>query len=84
MLRVVSLYTGIGGLDFGFESAGFETAVAVEIDSRTCETIRLNRPWPVINQDIHNVSSKELMAVAGLYAGDTDVLIGGPPLSAFF
>jgi len=83
VLKVVSLYTGIGGLDFGFEAAGFRTAVAVEIDSSTCETIRLNRPWPVIERDIHNVTSEELMSVADVSSGEVDVLIGGPPCQPF-
>lgn len=30
--RVISLFSGAGGLDIGFENAGFSIAVAVEID----------------------------------------------------
>ena len=58
MLKAISLYTGIGGLDFGLEAAGIKTAVAVEMDKACCRTIRLNRRWPVIQGDIHDVSSK--------------------------
>jgi DNA (cytosine-5)-methyltransferase 1 len=32
-LKAISLYSGVGGLDFGFEAAGFETAVALDLDS---------------------------------------------------
>ena len=61
-LSVISLYTGAGGLDFGFEAAGFRTAVAVELDPVACRTIRRNRPeWSLIERDIHEVSSKEIL-----------------------
>lgn len=32
-LKVISLFSGAGGLDIGFEDAGFSIAVAVELDS---------------------------------------------------
>jgi DNA (cytosine-5)-methyltransferase 1 len=83
MLKAVSLFTGVGGLDLGFEAAGFETAVAVEMDPVSCRTLRLNRDWPVIERDIHQVSSKELLRRARLKMGQADVLIGGPPCQPF-
>lgn len=83
MLKAISLFTGVGGLDFGFEAAGFETAVAVEIDAVSCRTLRLNRDWPVIERDIHEVTSKELMRTGRLKPGQADVLIGGPPCQPF-
>ena len=83
-LNAISLYTGIGGLDFGFEAAGFHTAVAVELDPAACRTIRQNRlGWNVIERDIHDVSSAEILDTAGLQVGKTDVLIGGPPCQPF-
>jgi DNA (cytosine-5)-methyltransferase 1 len=83
MLKAISLFTGIGGLDFGFEAAGFETAVAVEMNAACCRTLRLNRTWPVIDRDIHRITSKELLRTAKLKRGEADVLIGGPPCQPF-
>lgn len=82
--RTISLYTGVGGLDFGFEAAGFQTAVAVELDPVACRTIRRNRPaWKVIERDIHDVSSQEILDAVNLQPGEADVLIGGPPCQPF-
>jgi DNA (cytosine-5)-methyltransferase 1 len=83
MLKVISLFTGVGGLDYGFEAAGFDTAVAVEMDAVSCRTLRLNRQWSVIERDIHEVTTKELLRVAKLKPGQADVLIGGPPCQPF-
>jgi len=83
MLKAISLYTGIGGLDFGLEAAGITTAVAVEMDGACCRTIRLNRSWPVIEGDIHNVSSRQILKTAGLRKGEADLLVGGPPCQPF-
>jgi DNA (cytosine-5)-methyltransferase 1 len=80
---VISLFTGAGGLDFGFEAAGYETRVAVEMNRDACETLRTNRDWPVIERDIGGVSTKELLKTASLRSGDVDVLIGGPPCQPF-
>ena len=79
----ISLFTGAGGLDLGFEAAGFETRVAVEIDQDAISTLRANRSWPVLDRDIHSISSRQLLRAAGLRAGEADVLIGGPPCQPF-
>jgi DNA (cytosine-5)-methyltransferase 1 len=81
--KLISLYTGAGGLDLGFEAAGFETAVAVEIDPSAVTTLRANRSWAVLDRDIHSVSSAELLATAGLAEGEAEVLVGGPPCQPF-
>lgn len=83
-LNVISLFTGAGGLDYGFEAAGFATAVAVEMDARCIQTLRASRPnWAVIGRDIASVKVSEILDAAQLEPGDADVLIGGPPCQPF-
>jgi DNA (cytosine-5)-methyltransferase 1 len=82
-LRAISLFTGVGGLDYGFEAAGFSTAVAVEIDRACCVALADNRDWPVLHDDIHSITTASLMGAAGLSRGEADVLIGGPPCQPF-
>ncbi|MEK7994820.1 MAG: DNA (cytosine-5-)-methyltransferase [Planctomycetota bacterium] len=82
-LTAISLFTGAGGLDYGFEAAGFQTTVALEIDERCCETLRQNRRWPLIEHDISTVSTTDLLDLAKLGVGEADVLIGGPPCQPF-
>src|SRR5947199_5297723 len=80
---VISLYTGAGGLDYGFEAAGFRTAVALDNDHESCETIRRSRRWPVIERSIFDVPTAELLRVAGLRKREADLVIGGPPCQPF-
>src|SRR6185312_6703381 len=82
-LTAISLYTGVGGLDFGFEAAGFRTAVALEFDHAACNALRTNRRWPVIESRVQDVPTRALLKTAGLRVGEADVLIGGPPCQPF-
>jgi len=82
-LKTISLFSGVGGLDFGFEEAGFETRVAVDNDRHACATMRLNRDWEIIEDDINKVTSSTLLRRAGLRPAEADVLIGGPPCQPF-
>ncbi len=84
-LSVISLYTGAGGLDLGFEAAGFHTRVAVEFDADAVRTLRHNRDWPVVDQDVHSdaASSSELLKLSRLERGEASILIGGPPCQPF-
>jgi len=42
-LKAVSLFSGQGGLDIGFEDAGYEILSAIEFNSHACQTMRDNR-----------------------------------------
>lgn len=75
MLKVLDLFSGIGGFSLGLErTGGFETVAFCEIDP-FCQKV-LNKHWPdvPILNDIRSLS----------YAGEVDVICGGLPLSAVF
>jgi DNA (cytosine-5)-methyltransferase 1 len=82
-LKVISLFSGAGGLDYGLEAAGFETAVCLEMDKWCCETLRQNRNWPVIEEKIEDVSSEKILEVGGIESGEAALLVGGPPCQPF-
>ena len=42
VLKVGSLFSGIGGIEIGFQQAGFETLWAIENDAACCRTYRYN------------------------------------------
>ena len=81
--KVVSLFTGAGGMDLGLEAAGFQMGVAVEMNAEAVVTLRANRDWHVLERDIHSVPSDELRREAGAAAGEVDLLVGGPPCQPF-
>ena len=81
--KAISLFTGAGGLDYGFEAAGFDTAVALEFDRACVATLQANRSWPVICADINAVDTPTLLAAAGMAPSEASVLIGGPPCQPF-
>lgn len=83
--RVLSLYTGAGGLDLGLEAAGFEVALSIEIDYDSRRTLRRNRPhWPLSEPgDVHALMPEQAMEQAGMRPGDLTLLAGGPPCQPF-
>jgi DNA (cytosine-5)-methyltransferase 1 len=82
--KIISLFSGAGGMDIGFHKAGFETAVAVEQDSSCCATLRRNMPnVSVLEGDINKLSTLEILKVAGMKPLEPALVIGGPPCQSF-
>lgn len=83
-LPIISLFSGAGGLDIGFDQAGFRTAVMVELDPACCRTLRKNMPGvPVIEGDINQIKTSRILSAAGLKPLEAALVIGGPPCQSF-
>ncbi|MCC6542783.1 MAG: DNA cytosine methyltransferase [Flavobacteriales bacterium] len=81
----ISLFSGAGGMDIGFERAGFRTLAAIEKDPSCCKTLRENLPvhTRVIEADIRDIKGDDLLSDLGLERGEVDVIYGGPPCQSF-
>jgi DNA (cytosine-5)-methyltransferase 1 len=79
-LTCLSLFSGGGGLDLGFDRAGFEHRAGFELLDVCGETLRLNRPrWDVRSGAVEgDVTGAKFSAFRGI-----DVVHGGPPCQPF-
>ena len=76
-MKLISLFSGCGGLDLGFERAGFEISVANEFDSTIWKTFTINHPKTILfTNDIKKLSDND-------FPDDIDGIIGGPPCQSW-
>ena len=84
--KIVSLFSGAGGLDYGFAREGFEVAVAFDISSAAIKTHRRNFPLTLgIAGDLTKLKpSGVLKHVLGTIPRGARIgVIGGPPCQGF-
>lgn len=74
-MRVVSLFSGAGGLDLGLMQAGLEVVWANDIFENAAETYRRNIGDHIDTRDICEIKSSEIP--------DCDVVVGGFPCQGF-
>jgi len=78
--QVIDLFAGAGGLSLGFESKGFEIALAIEKDTWAKETYNLNHQNKnCIEADIASLPDSFFLP----YKGKVNVVMGGPPCQGF-
>ncbi len=80
-MKVISLFSGCGGLDLGFERAGFEIPVANEYDPTIFETFKINHPKThLVEGDVRQVTKEDILPYI---SGEIDGIIGGPPCQSW-
>lgn len=74
-MKCASFFAGVGGIDLGFEQAGFATIYANELDKFAVETLKQNFDFQIDHRDIHDVKIDEIP--------DFDIMLAGFPCQAF-
>ncbi|MCD7848160.1 MAG: DNA cytosine methyltransferase [Oscillospiraceae bacterium] len=80
-MNVISLFSGCGGLDLGFEKAGFSIPVANEYDPTIYETFKVNHVnTHLIEGDIRQITRDD---ITPFLTEEVDGIIGGPPCQSW-
>jgi len=74
-MKVVSLFSGAGGLDLGFKMAGHDIIWANDLYGDAVETYRANLGKHIVCKDIFTVKADDVP--------DCDIVIGGFPCQGF-
>lgn len=75
-MKLISLFSGAGGMDLGFKQAGFQTIWANEYDSKIWETFEKNFPTTTLDKrSIVDIPSSDIPSSEGL--------VGGPPCQSW-
>lgn len=74
-MRTISLFSGGGGLDLGFQKAGFDIIWANDNEINTVETYKENIGDHIVFGDINEIDLKTIPKA--------EVVIGGPPCQSF-
>lgn len=83
-INVLSVFSGGGGIDLGFRSAGYQICFSTDFWKPACDTLVQNHMGLLVKCcDIRNVDYNAELAKIDIAAGDIDILVGGPPCPAY-
>lgn len=83
-MKVISLFSGIGGSSEGYISAGATVLASVEFLDYQAKVYRDNHPETrLYEEDIRKLNPLDILKDVGLKVGELDVLDGSPPCSSF-
>ena len=74
-IKVVSLFSGGGGLDLGFQQEGYEIIWAIDNEPNAVQTYQANLGAHIVCADIREIDTAHIPKA--------DVVIGGPPCQSF-
>lgn len=74
-MKIISLFSGAGGLDFGLKQAGHNIVWANDIDPDSCKTYQKNIGLHIYCADITKVNEKDIPK--------SDIVVGGFPCQGF-
>jgi len=74
-MKIISLFSGCGGLDLGFTNAGFQLVYADDNAPRVWETFEKNHKVPIDRRSLFEINAEEIP--------DAEGIVGGPPCQSW-
>ncbi|MGL5675133.1 MAG: DNA cytosine methyltransferase [Cellulosilyticaceae bacterium] len=83
-INLIDIFCGCGGFSKGFENAGYNVKMGIDIWADASNTYKKNFPNAIaLNQDINNITAEEILIKLKCSPEEIDIIIGGPPCQGF-
>ena len=82
--NLIDLFCGCGGFSKGFQQAGYNIRIGIDLWKDATVTYKYNFPDAVVlNEDISSVDGKRILEITNMSKEEVDVIVGGPPCQGF-
>lgn len=83
-INVLSIFSGGGGIDYGFKNAGYKICFSTDFWKPACDTLEYNKIGKLVKcADIRTINYSDELKKINLSINDIDILVGGPPCPAY-